>query len=805
MKLNTVKRNVESSGMGASVGHRIDLNAKSYDVLSNSMYSEIPSTIVRELSSNAYDSHVDAGKADVPFHVHCPTAFDPYLVIEDFGTGIRYYKFSGKMKNERDGESTLFIEGDVRKEIDGIDLITINEQDVVNMSGSPLFDANTNETVVRVAGNYSGTVTAEFDDTMVLTVTFFRSTKEESNDFIGAWGLGFKTPNAYVDNYMVQNRFNGTERTYNVYKNEEGLPHIRVMTSKPTDKCNGVRIEIAVDPDDFWEFKDGIRSQLRYFDPQPTIFNEEIDFPKLVHRGEHFMLYEDNIAPSGWRHANIAVGQCAYVAERVDSSLFNDGNLVIRFKIGELMVTASREDLRYNDDTHELIGNRAKQAIDEYRQYVLDQLELDTMKDYQKAAFLNGHANVLNLSEDRIKKAVGNPHYDYNARVIDIPISGWGDYVEVVWDTWTDDNGDTHTRVNSHKSYYRAATNWWKFDRRLGKAPSIGNHCDINPADNTVIFVKDKTYSFLKKIKWYIEENELDSDTRVYIVNLSNYTNPEVMTSIKSLVGEFVDIIYLSSIDLPKNANPVGYDYEPTPTARRTNVGDGSLFSPESWDAVRIPLTKIDTDAYLVATHRNELVNDYANVTFIRDYVKAGLPIDRDIKVVAVPVAKYDKALSYGFKPLNDFVNELKNNVTFPKQLVHAVEFRRIYARINNSDVMDIFNDLRTSVQDKLDADSPILKMYRLLDIWKKRYENLYKQESHYSSMYDRFEGEVEKPEPSEWVTKMVDFTKEVCDNLDKSMVLVRGRYSWNFRDKEESEALVEYTNYILRKEKGND
>jgi hypothetical protein len=62
---------------------------KSFALLSG-LYSDIFLAIVRELSCNCYDSHVMAGNADKPFAIHLPNALEPWITIQDFGTGIAH-------------------------------------------------------------------------------------------------------------------------------------------------------------------------------------------------------------------------------------------------------------------------------------------------------------------------------------------------------------------------------------------------------------------------------------------------------------------------------------------------------------------------------------------------------------------------------------------------------------------------------------------------------------------------------------------------------------------------------------------
>jgi hypothetical protein len=62
---------------------------KAFQILS-SLYSDKPLAIVRELGCNAMDSHIASGQLTRPFHVHIPNALEPWLTIQDFGTGISH-------------------------------------------------------------------------------------------------------------------------------------------------------------------------------------------------------------------------------------------------------------------------------------------------------------------------------------------------------------------------------------------------------------------------------------------------------------------------------------------------------------------------------------------------------------------------------------------------------------------------------------------------------------------------------------------------------------------------------------------
>ena len=48
-----------------------------FGILRNQLYSNKPLAVIREYCTNAYDAHVDAGKADEPIIITVPTHISP--------------------------------------------------------------------------------------------------------------------------------------------------------------------------------------------------------------------------------------------------------------------------------------------------------------------------------------------------------------------------------------------------------------------------------------------------------------------------------------------------------------------------------------------------------------------------------------------------------------------------------------------------------------------------------------------------------------------------------------------------------
>jgi hypothetical protein len=299
MKFHTEERSIERIGTEAEGQFTIKTTAKAFDILSSGLYSDPILAIIRELSCNAYDSHVAAGKADVPFTIHLPNNLEPFLSIRDYGLGL-------------------------------------SDEDVLN-----------------------------------LYTTYFESTKTNSNDYIGALGLGSKSPFSYASAFEVISRFEGKHNLYSIFLNEAGIPSITRMGSKDTDEENGIEIKITIDSGDFYTFKDRTAEILKYFPTKPEVVGSPSfsfnSLPSNNIKGDGWF-----VAPKEWSSQRFTAVQ-GNVPYRVDMSkirdmltdeenqFFNNAQIVAFFDIGDLEVAASREEIRYDDRSKEALVLKARE------------------------------------------------------------------------------------------------------------------------------------------------------------------------------------------------------------------------------------------------------------------------------------------------------------------------------------------------------------------------------------------------------------------------------------------------------------
>lgn len=197
--------------------------------------------------------------------------------------------------------------------------------------------------------------------------TYGESTKTDSNDQIGALGLGSKSPFAYTkSSFVVKNRYNGREYIYLCFINEEGKPDGSKVSDEPTDKPSGITVEFAVRPEDIQEFRD---RTARFFKRWAAVLPTFVDSSKeavlgsepikKVLEGTDWYLENTNrnayvdhagaIAMQGNVPYPIEVGSIPRMPK--DLMIIASNPFIITFDMGEVNFAASRESLEYDERT----------------------------------------------------------------------------------------------------------------------------------------------------------------------------------------------------------------------------------------------------------------------------------------------------------------------------------------------------------------------------------------------------------------------------------------------------------------------
>jgi hypothetical protein len=325
MKLSTEERDVVKSQEFETITYGVDTRNLPllFQMLRTNLYADLYGSIIRELVSNVVDSHTEANKPATLGEVEWVDenrglGIDCALIVRDFGVGL-----------------------------------------------SP-------ERMSTVYGNY------------------LSSTKRDANDQIGGFGLGSKVPFAYTDSFFVQTVYNGVRTKYLCYIDKTQLGAISILEQKETDSENQTEIVIPIKSrEDKNLFSAAINKQLAYFRTIKYINIEEPDNEILFENDVCIILDNPPI-----NEVHIVSGTVAYdisfkeLGLDIGHSSWSDPHFVkscgvgLKFAIGELQPTLSREGLFWSPATKKLVEKRLDQA----RKSIAKELtsEISSEKDYAK-------------------------------------------------------------------------------------------------------------------------------------------------------------------------------------------------------------------------------------------------------------------------------------------------------------------------------------------------------------------------------------------------------------------------------------
>ena len=197
----------------------------------------------------------------------------------------------------------------------------------------------------------------DHNDVSNIISKYGKSTKRESNEFIGAMGLGWKSPLAYSSSFYFVCRKDGMERKYMMYEGED-TNAIDLLYEKETTEANGVKIIIPVKYSDKYNFQRKIKEQLCYFEsvyfdvPEDSSITNDF----VISRHEHFQFSE----MSTDRYMHICLDNVYYPLDFDKLGISRiEFPVALRFSLSDgLFPTPNRESLRYTPEAKKIISDK---------------------------------------------------------------------------------------------------------------------------------------------------------------------------------------------------------------------------------------------------------------------------------------------------------------------------------------------------------------------------------------------------------------------------------------------------------------
>ena len=215
------------------------------------------------------------------------------------------------------------------------------------------------------------------------------STKRESNDYIGMFGIGRFSCLSCADTANITSYYNGTKYSYIMYKNGGGI-NIDKVGEVAGDFKNGLEVSIKKTVLYTSEWKSAINS-LCLFDKLHVVFEgddysvsqivEEFN-KRVVHRFKTFVHCDLFFYKNHFK-----VGNVIYEA---DDSPVETNSIIIDLPMGTVDITPNREALQYTSTTQNTISSQAALVKKELEELVKNEAD---RKDHTIASLYNGFAS----------------------------------------------------------------------------------------------------------------------------------------------------------------------------------------------------------------------------------------------------------------------------------------------------------------------------------------------------------------------------------------------------------------------------
>lgn len=196
-------------------------------------------------------------------------------------------------------------------------------------------------------------------------IKYGNSTKRDSNEQTGGFGLGAKTPFAYVDLFNVttisEEDGKHVKRVYVAYIDETEVGAMACTSKKETTECTGTTISFTPKKTDYYKFSSYTEEVFQFWAVKPEVISDAevgwdedekplLSTPKWDFYGpnnEDYVILDEIAYPIKWEEV------------RGHKNLENNG-IVLRFNTGDIKITANREQIEWVDESIEAIKKALK-------------------------------------------------------------------------------------------------------------------------------------------------------------------------------------------------------------------------------------------------------------------------------------------------------------------------------------------------------------------------------------------------------------------------------------------------------------
>ena len=238
--------------------------------------------------------------------------------------------------------------------------------------------------------------------------TFFRSTKSDSNEYVGAFGLGSKSPFCLVESFTVISYFDGIKSTYCCYRDTDRSLQISLVNQSSCGEETGLEVIVEGQDGDYKgaSFRQEAIEVFSYFNRIPSINIPEVS-AEIQRRISSFTVLRDGFVADFSKKVeyNACVAVMGNVSYRIPYDWRFKFPIRVYFNIGDLSVNPGRESLSLDSKTKSILEVKLKEVQSVIPSVYIEEL-LKIQNDWDKLSFYESTYPVLMhfLSESQKKE-----------------------------------------------------------------------------------------------------------------------------------------------------------------------------------------------------------------------------------------------------------------------------------------------------------------------------------------------------------------------------------------------------------------
>ena len=284
------------------------------------------------------------------------------------------------------------------------------------------------------------------EDMLGLYTKYGKSTKRDTNEVIGGFGIGRFAPLSYTDSFIVRSVYKGHKHSYIIRVDENDDTIVSQIESKiDSESHDGIYVQVGIKKDDIEKFLKTFKKTFWYRKDAIELLNESWGkkaLGKAEESNEIFDLYSQNRYWEDLSHYGdapyVLMGGIPYTVKKDDRwSMFQRG-MVYKAEIGEFKLHHSRETLEYNPQVEKALEKASKKMFDKLNADLSVQME-DAKNFYEASEIMYKALETyktrfgakLSVSSDKFKDVDG----------------------ELFPNSWIDKRMDISTRENGNLSF----------------------------------------------------------------------------------------------------------------------------------------------------------------------------------------------------------------------------------------------------------------------------------------------------------------------------------------------------------------